>query len=159
MLSESRQSSPIQKIFILLVETGVAFIAIQVTMIALSSTSLEALTTTDMVSHVITNVILYCAAIVPTLVLVIVSEQRSVVDATSGNPMSTFRAGRGEGSSLTQLTFTSFASSAPENSSQIEAKDEEPIDDYIVQIEEQVRRAEEGHRLWTKMPSMTGTGI
>ncbi|KAH8826592.1 hypothetical protein DL96DRAFT_1608426 [Flagelloscypha sp. PMI_526] len=150
---QEKSATTVQKVLALLVESGVLFIVVQILMITFGVIDVPVLSPTDIVARSITHAAIVCSAIVPTLVIVIVSRDESLAAPEVNHPnVSTLRAATG--SALTGLTQLTTFSSMEGRTSQIDEKDSA---DFVIHVEEQVPSPSE-RRLW-RMPTMTGSEV
>ncbi|KAH8824144.1 hypothetical protein DL96DRAFT_248483 [Flagelloscypha sp. PMI_526] len=77
-LLRSKQTNPVQRILSLLVESGVAFVLLQITLVITQSIDRPLLSVQDVAFASLIRAVTICAAIVPSLVLVIVSREDSL---------------------------------------------------------------------------------
>ncbi|KAH8831087.1 hypothetical protein DL96DRAFT_1586424 [Flagelloscypha sp. PMI_526] len=77
-LLRSKQTSPVQRILSLLVESGVVFVLLQITLVITQSIERPPFSPQDVAFASLIRAVTLCAAIVPSLVLVIVSRENSL---------------------------------------------------------------------------------
>ncbi|KAH8831167.1 hypothetical protein DL96DRAFT_1812072 [Flagelloscypha sp. PMI_526] len=91
LLLGSKQTSPVQKILSLLVESGVIFICIQVTLFIIKRIERPLLSPQDIAARSVMIAVIVCAAIMPSLVLIVVSQEGSLAHSGHDSKISEWK--------------------------------------------------------------------